>query len=203
MRRLFVVRVATARVSRTSLRRRKSSTSLAPLVFGLAIGKTMADVINSKPEVPIDPELIAEFCDEVTFAPGEALKRKGDHSQDMFLLTDGEVEIALETPGKPTQILTRQRGSPIGENSFLTGVTVTANVTARARTKALRIDDKILQRIEHERPELAADLYRQFAEVSEGRQSYNLLFFAQEEGSGKKKEPKIDIKICRTPEMLL
>lgn len=163
----------------------------------------MDEVLSAKPETPIDPGLISEFCEDVSFAPGAALKIKGQHSEEMFLLCDGEVEIALETPGKPSQILTRGRGSPIGEISFLTGGTVTANVTARVATKALRIDDKALARIESERPELAADLYRQFAEVSEGRQSYNLVYFAENEVPGKKRDPKIEIKICRTPEMLL
>lgn len=162
----------------------------------------MAEVISGTSETAIEPGLISEFCKEVSFAAGESIKIKGWHSQEMFLLTDGEVEITLEKPGKPPQILTRQRGSPIGEISFLTGCAVTANVKARTATKALRIDDAVLARIEKERPFLAADLYRQFADVTEGRQSYNVLFFSQEDVPGKKSELPIDVRICRTELML-
>lgn len=164
----------------------------------------MAETHIAKPEVPIDPNLICDFCDEVTFAAGDPVKIKGQHSDEMFLLTEGEVEIALERPGKPPQILTRGHGSPIGEISFLTGCTVTANVRARTRTRALRITDVTLKKIENERPELAAELYRKFADVAEGRQSYNLVYFSEgaEAGADQRKNDLIEVRICRTPQML-
>jgi predicted GNAT family N-acyltransferase len=119
----------------------------------------------------------------------------------MYLLTEGEVEIALEKKGKNPTVLTRQRGSPIGEISFLTGRPATADVKACAPTKALIIDDGVWTRLESDHPELAAGLYRQLAEVADGRQSFNLLFHADD--SGKATESNIEVRLCRNPDMLL
>ena len=151
-------------------------------------------------ETYIDPEAIGGLCKEVSFAPGESLRRKGLHYKSMYLLTDGEVDIALEKKGSDPTILTRQRGSPIGEISFLTGRAATATVTARTPTKALIIDDPAWAMLERDHPELAADLYRQLAEVSDGRQSYNLLFHA--DASGKPPEGSVEVRLCRNAEML-
>jgi predicted GNAT family N-acyltransferase len=118
----------------------------------------------------------------------------------MYLLTDGEVEIALEKKGKDATILTRRRGSPIGEISFLTGCTATAHVTARTPTKALAIDDDVWALLERDHPAIAADLYRQLATVADGRQSFNVLFFADE--TGRPAGPTIEVRLCRNAEML-
>lgn len=160
----------------------------------------MDSALPSHSEAFIDPEAIAELCKEVSFAPGDNLRRKGLHYKSMYLLTDGEVEIALDGKGKNTTLLTRQRGSPIGEISFLTGRPATADVNARSPTKALVIDDDVWARLERDHPTLAADLYRQLAEVADGRQSFNLLF--HDDGTGKSSEASIEVRLCRNAEML-
>jgi CRP-like cAMP-binding protein len=151
-------------------------------------------------EAFIDPEAIGGLCKEVSFAPGEILRRKGLHYNNMYLLTDGEVEIAIEKKGKDPTLLTRQRGSPIGEIGFLTGRPATAHVKARTPTKALVIDDDVWSVLEREQPTVAADLYRQLAEVADGRQSFNLLFHADD--TGKPPETSVEVRICRNAEML-
>jgi CRP-like cAMP-binding protein len=155
---------------------------------------------TSDTEAFIDPEILPGLCKEVSFAPGDVLRRKGQHYYNMYLLTDGEVEIALEKKGKDATILTRRRGSPIGEISFLTGRTATAHVKARTPTKALAIDDAVWALLERDHPAIAADLYRQLATVADGRQSFNVLFFADE--PGRPAEPTIEVRLCRNAQML-
>ena len=156
--------------------------------------------VASHSEATIDPDLLAGHCAEVTFAPGEILRSKGQHYNTMFLLTEGEAEIALQSKGKAPQLLTRGRGSPIGEISFLTGCTATADVKARTASKALVIDDAVWSQLERDHAETAAGLYRQLADVAEGRQSFNLLFFAPE--PGQPAEPAVEVRLCRNAEML-
>lgn len=158
---------------------------------------------NSQPlhsEAFIDPETIGGLCEEVSFAPGDVLRRKGLHYNSMYLLTEGEVEIALEKKGTDPTLLTRHRGSPIGEISYLTGRPATAHVKARMPTKALVIDDVVWARLERDHPTIAADLYRQLAEVADGRQSFNLLFHA--DASGAPPEASVEVRLCRNAEML-
>jgi CRP-like cAMP-binding protein/predicted GNAT family N-acyltransferase len=158
------------------------------------------DSVPTLTETFIDPDAVAGLCPEVSFAPGDVLRRKGLHYKSMYLLTDGEVEIALEKKGTDPTILTRQRGSPIGEISFLTGRPATANVKACTPTKALVINDDVWAMLEREHPTLAAGLYRQLAEVADGRQSFNLLFHA--DASGKPPEANVEVRLCRNAEML-
>lgn len=160
----------------------------------------MDSVQPSHSETFIDPEAIAGLCEEVSFAPGDVLRRKGLHYKSMYLLTEGEVEIALEKKGNDPTILTRQRGSPIGEISYLTGRPATANVKARTPTKALVINDDVWAMLERDHPTLAAGLYRQLAEVADGRQSFNLLFHA--DASGKPQEASVEVRLCRNAQML-
>jgi CRP-like cAMP-binding protein len=155
---------------------------------------------TSHSEASIDPEVIAGLCEEVSFAPGDVLRRKGQHYNNMYLLTDGEVEIALEKKGRDTTLLARHRGSPIGEISFLTGRTATAHVKARTPTKALVIDDDVWALLERDHPNVATDLYRQLAEVADGRQSFNLLFHADE--PGQPAQPSVEVRLCRNAKML-
>jgi predicted GNAT family N-acyltransferase len=151
-------------------------------------------------ETFIDPEEIGGLCKEVCFASGDVLRRKGLHYNNMYLLTDGEVEITLEKKGTDPTVLTRQRGSPIGEISYLTGRPATAHVKASTSAKALVIDDGVWAMLERDHSELAATLYRQLAEVSDGRQSFNLLFHA--DASGAPPEAGIEVRLCRNAQML-
>jgi predicted GNAT family N-acyltransferase len=162
----------------------------------------MSGIHNSQIEPSIDPDDLKALCSEVTFAPGDTLRRKGQHYNNMYLLTDGEVEITLEKKGNPPTILTRQRGSPIGEISFLTGRPATALVKSRTTTRALVIDDAVVTAIERQRPDFAADLYRQLALVAEGRQSFNLVFFTDESAPAKAPLAPIEIRLCRNSQML-
>jgi CRP-like cAMP-binding protein/predicted GNAT family N-acyltransferase len=161
----------------------------------------MSDVPGSELETHVDPQELQALCSEVTFAQGDALRLKGQHYKNMYVIVDGEVEITLEKKGKASAVLALQRGSPIGEISFLTGRPATANVVARTTTRALVIDDAVVARIERERPEFAASLYRRLADVAEGRQSFNLVFF-EDENSPKATHPPVEIRLCRNSQML-
>ena len=160
----------------------------------------MSSLPETSSETFIDPELIGDLCQEVSFAPGDLLRVKGLHYIDMYLLTDGEVEIELEKKGR-AKTLTLRRGSPIGEISFLTGLPATATVRTKGPARGLYIDDGVLAELERQRPEVAADLYRQLAQVAEGRQSHNLLFFS--DGAPHPDEKPIEVRLCRSPAMLL
>jgi predicted GNAT family N-acyltransferase len=160
----------------------------------------MSSVSESTVDAYLNPDDLQAICGEVTFAPGEVLRRKGQHYNNMYLIIDGAVEVTLDNKGASTN-LSLHRGSPIGEISFLTGRTATADVKARTVTRALVIDDAVVAKIERERPEFAADLYRQLAEVAEGRQSFNMIFF-KEDSASKAAQSHVEILLCRNPQML-
>lgn len=156
--------------------------------------------LRATPSPSIDPSLLLGFCPEVEIAPGEVLRRKGQFYPDMYLLTDGEVEVALEPGGSQSPAIRAQRGDPIGEIGFLTGVRATATVTARTPTRAIIVTDEKWREFERLHPAEAVELYRTLAEVAEGRKSYNLQFVT-EKGSGTR-EATTEIIVCRSPQQL-
>jgi CRP-like cAMP-binding protein len=157
---------------------------------------------NGQSEASIDPDELKALCQEVSFAAGDILRLKDQHYKNMYLLTDGEVQITLAKKNGPPTLLRRGRGSPIGEISFLTGRPATALVTAMTPVKALAIDDAIMARIESERPDFAAHLYQQLANVAEGRQSFNLTFLADDAAAQGGSESILEVRLCRNSEML-
>src|SRR5688572_33357963 len=87
-----------------------------------------------------DPEPLQAYCRRVEFEPGETLRQKGQFYRDMYLLTGGEVEVALSAANgsKPTLVVV---GGPVGEIGFLSGRAATATVTVRKAATAFVLDD--------------------------------------------------------------
>lgn len=156
--------------------------------------------LRTSPAPSIDPSLLLAYCPETSFAPGDILRRKGQFYLDMFLLTDGEVEVALEPEVRGAPLIRARCGDPIGEIGFLTGVRATATVTAKSPAKALNITDASWRELERQHPEKAVELYRTLAGVAEGRKSYNLQFSVEDAGA--KRDCETDVVLCRTPELM-
>ena len=160
----------------------------------------MSAELNPSHVTFMDPEPLKAYCREVSFPAGAALRTKGLLSVDMYLLTDGEVEVSIDRKLAPSLRLAARRGAPIGEIGFLTGVPATATVTARTDARALYIDNSAWRELERRQPDLAVELYRHLAEVADGRQSHNLLFRADEEPA--REANTAEIVLCQTPELL-
>jgi CRP-like cAMP-binding protein len=140
------------------------------------------------------------FCRETTFRSGDILRRKGHHYNDMFLLSEGSVEVDFETADRSAKLVISGPVVPIGEIGFLRGVSATATVTARSTARAHVLDDAVLQRLEAEQPALATQFLRYIAETAEDRISHNLTFVLSPAAytSGK----SIDVYLCRNSELL-
>ena len=142
--------------------------------------------------------LLRSFGREVSFEPGEVLRHKGHHYNDMFLINDGSVDVDLEAGG--TALAVGGTGAPIGEIGFLRGVAATATVTARTPIRARLIDDATLARIESEEPALASEFLRYLAETAEERISHNLTMVSPSASySG---GHSVEVYLCRNRELL-
>src|SRR5262245_59491486 len=151
------------------------------------------------PETLVGSQALLAHCRHVQFAAGERLRDKGHHYTDMYLLTDGTVEVDLETGRRPQALVVAGAGQPIGEISFLRGWPATATVTARTPTRAVVIDDPALAALDAAEPEVAAWLLRHLADTAEERASQNLIFTpAGRGGAG----GAVEILMCRNEELL-
>jgi CRP-like cAMP-binding protein len=145
--------------------------------FGVPVGAhgepRMQDLIESPRVASIDLAALRPICRAAHFAPGEVLRRKGQHYNDMYLISAGSVDVDLET-SRGTRVVVSEIGSPIGEIGFLHGRAAMATVTARTAVSALAVDDAALVRLEREQPTVAAQLLRRLTDAAEERVSFNL-----------------------------
>lgn len=148
-----------------------------------------------------DPLLLKDLCREVEFAVGAKLRTKGLLYADMYLLTEGEVDVALDTKASTPSTIRVPAGSPIGEISFLTGMPATATVTAATPVRALFINNRAWRELERKHPQTSVDLSRKLAEVAEGRLSQNLLF--TDTTPSAQHQDECEVILCRTPQQLL
>ena len=87
-------------------------------------------------------EKIAGKHDERMYAVGERMIRQGDSGASMFFITDGEVVVSVNEPGKnQIQLRTLQSGDYFGEMSLMAGEPRLATVTATAETRVLRLQE--------------------------------------------------------------
>lgn len=152
----------------------------------------------SEPAGAIDLEVLQSICGTVRFAAGDVLRQKGLHYRNMYLITEGSVDVDLGNSSGGAKLDVSGAGSAVGEIGFLRGSPATATVTARTETVALVIDDSALARLEREQPAAAADLWRHLAETAEERTSYNLTW-----GPATASDTKpIEVYLCRNADML-
>jgi CRP-like cAMP-binding protein/predicted GNAT family N-acyltransferase len=118
-------------------------------------------------------DLLRTYCGVRQFGAADVLREKGHHYHDMYLIANGSAAVRL-SDDDATSLILLGPGSPVGEISFLRGCAATATVLAQTPTEAIVIDDAALAIIEHERPALAAQLFRYLAETAEERMSHNL-----------------------------
>lgn len=147
-----------------------------------------------------DLELLRSICRQVRFEPGAVIRRKGQHHRDMYLITDGCVDVDPGSSRIAASFVVAGPGSPIGEIGFLRGSPATATVTALTATGALVVDDPILARLEREQPALTAHLLRQLAQTAEERTSCNLTWAATTNAYAK--PPAAEVYLCRSKDML-
>src|SRR5262245_38601964 len=88
-----------------------------------------------------DLALLQATCREVRFEAGDVLRHKGQHYKDMYVITDGCVDVERAPSCGAADLVVASAGSPIGEIGFLRGSPATATVTAQTATGALVIDD--------------------------------------------------------------
>jgi CRP-like cAMP-binding protein len=158
------------------------------------------DLTESASAALIDSKSLRPFCQPARFAPGDVLRKQGQHYRDMYVLTDGSVEVDRAVRGSTTRVTRSGDGCPIGEIGFLRGWAATATVTARTAIDALVIDDPTLTRLEREQSAVAADFLRRLAEIAEDRTSDNLTFVSG--AFDQRRTQVIDVYLCRNDDML-
>jgi CRP-like cAMP-binding protein len=102
---------------------------------------------------------IAQKLKYAPFATGDIITHQGEASHWLYILTEGEVEVFLETPQQQRRKLsTLQAGSYFGEMGMMTGSPRTASVIASRDCECYLLDKDAFEQVLHNRPELAEEI---------------------------------------------
>lgn len=81
------------------------------------------------------------------FHPEEVIVRQGEEGTDMFVITEGAVEVLANVDGREVRVAVMQAGDYFGEMSLLTGEPRTASVRATSRGRLWQISRESMARV--------------------------------------------------------
>lgn len=143
---------------------------------------------------------LAPFCQTRHFAPGDTLRRSGQHYTSMHLITNGQVEVDLGFGDAPLTPEIGAMGLPIGEIGFLRGLPATATVTAVSPVETYELTDATLSKLESAAPDVAVALLHYLATTADERTSQNIAL--AEISPDAPKAQSIRILLCRDANMM-
>ena len=140
-----------------------------------APAQTIDDYLNATVErlsqIPIfaplsDDELekLARASKDRIFAPGEAIVRRGQEGNSMFVIARGSVEVQVLQGSEVKTINTLQKSDYFGEMSLLTGEPRTATVVAVEESEVVQINKSALKPIFEANPELVDSICKMIEE---------------------------------------
>lgn len=91
---------------------------------------------------------------------GEEIYKKGEASNDLYLIESGEVEAWLDLANGPMRLRTMGAGSVVGESGLYLGQARSASVRATQPSVLYRLSIPALERMTREAPELAAAFHQ-------------------------------------------
>jgi len=111
--------------------------------------------------------ILGENCRPIELQRGNVLMRQGDAAVSMFIVLEGAISIAINTPaGDQQEVAVSAAGDVVGEMSLMTGAPRTATVTALTRLRALEITRETIDAMLKKNPEL----FERFSRVLAQRQ---------------------------------
>ena len=124
-----------------------------PLLSGLSLRQARIFALVSKLE---------------SHKPGDVVIRQGDFSRDMYVIVDGNLEVAIERNGERKVLASLGRGAVMGEAGYF-GQRRTANVVCGSPVRLLRFDSTDLERLRRRFPWIAATIFRNLNRVQAER----------------------------------
>jgi SulP family sulfate permease len=109
------------------------------------------------------PPGVSAFLERESLPEGTVLIRQDDPPEDVFVLESGRLRVEMRTLDGRMRLRTLLPGVMVGEVAMYTGVARTADVVAETPVVVLRLRRSAIERMEAERPELAAAVHRWLA----------------------------------------
>lgn len=108
-------------------------------------------------------KLLAFASERLTFSAGNELFHQGDPGDTAYIIMDGEVDIAIDSPAGEIVVARMGQNELIGEIAILIDVPRTATVRASSQVTTLAISKDLFFRLVTEFPDMAVEIMRELA----------------------------------------
>ena len=102
------------------------------------------------------------------YRDGECILYEGDPSEYLFVVQDGQVEIAYDEPDRTTRLVLLGKGDLFGESALFSRKPRTASARAVGDARVLTLDRQVLLRRLRQNPLLALELLRSMSQRIQG-----------------------------------
>jgi CRP-like cAMP-binding protein len=103
-------------------------------------------------------QAVADSLKFAPFAKGDVITRQGAVAHWLYILTEGEAEVVLETPAGKHTLNSIRAPNFFGEMGMMTGAPRSATVTAKTDVECYQLDKKSFESIIHSRPSIAEEI---------------------------------------------
>jgi CRP-like cAMP-binding protein len=107
---------------------------------------------------------LVQVCQTKRYEHGEILLMQGVVGERLYIVAEGNVEVAKRGDKDETVLVTLSRGDCFGEMSILTGEATSAEVRARGKCAVLSVDRNTLEELLLKRPMLSREFSKLLAE---------------------------------------
>ncbi len=127
---------------------------------------------------PSQARVVTLMGDLRRFAPGEAIVRRGERGDEMFVIINGSADVWIGADEDRRRIAEMRRGDVFGEMALVRGgAERTADVVAAGAVEALAVDERFLQRIQRRYPRIASKVLLNLSRILSDRlQQANVRF---------------------------
>jgi predicted RND superfamily exporter protein len=118
---------------------------------------------------PAQARIVVLMGEIKRFAPQELIVRRGQQSQEMFVIIQGTAEVWAGAGGERRRIVEHQRGDVFGEMGLVRKAERSADVLAVTPVEVLAVNEHFLRRIQIRYPRIAARVFLNLTRILSDR----------------------------------
>jgi CRP-like cAMP-binding protein len=118
---------------------------------------------------PLQAKLVTLMGELKEFPRGQAIIKRGDMGNEMFVLVNGTVDVFIHVDGQQKYIQTYGRGDVVGEMGLIRHQKRTADVIAAEDVEAIVVNERFLSHMQGRYPRTGAKIFLNIAKILSDR----------------------------------
>ncbi len=118
---------------------------------------------------PWQAKIVTLMGELKTFPGGQAIIKRGEMGNEMYVLINGAADVFLGADGQPHRVRKLERGDVFGEMGWIRHHTRTADVIATEDVEVLAVNEQFLTRVKRRYPRIATEIFFNLSRILSDR----------------------------------